>query len=103
DGNERAIPDPWKARTDQRPGADPTAPYFASGHPPAIRLSFWTRHRAYSEAEKTSLPMLNAYWTGEEDLLVVSDFQWIGGHYGKPPSQTRRWWNRLRAWLKRSA
>jgi hypothetical protein len=100
---ETAIADAWSGWTEKRPGADPTVPYFGPGHHAMIRLSLTTRHRPYTEEEKNSLPVLNSYWDGENDLLVVSDFQWIAGHYAPPPSATLRWWKRLWSWLDSSA
>jgi len=103
EGADGVIPDPWAGWMEQRPGADPTTPYFGPGHPAVIGLELWTRHHPYSAQERASLPIVNSWWDGERDLLVVSDLGWIGGHYGPPPVQTRRWWNRLKAWFGRSA
>jgi hypothetical protein len=100
---ETEITHPWSGWTEKRPGADPTVPYFGPGHHAVIRLSLATRHRPYTEEEKISLPVLNSHWNGETDLLVISDFQWIGDHYAPPPSATLQWWERLRSWLDRSA
>jgi hypothetical protein len=102
-GSARGIPDPWAGWTEQWPGADPTTPYFGPGHAAHIRLELWTRHRPYSDEENASLPMRISYWDREQDIFVASDFQWIGGHYSPPPPQTRRWWDRLKAWFGRSA
>jgi hypothetical protein len=102
-GSQKEIPDPWTGWVEQRSGADPTVPYFGAGHHAAIRLSLWTRHRSYTNQEKVALSVVNSFWDREEDMLVVSDFQWIGGRYGPPPPETRRWWSRLRAWLDRAA
>ena len=103
DGPDRVIPDPWEGWTEQRPGADPTTPYFGAAHPAVIHLELWARHRPYTEEEKGSLPLLDSHWDGDQDLLVASDFGWIGGWNGRPPAQTRRWWNRLKAWFGRTA
>ena len=102
-GLDQVIPDPWEGWTEQRPGADPTTPYFGGGCPAEIGLELWTRHRPYSKQERASLPVLVSYWDDDHDLLVASDFEWIGGHYGSAPPQTRRWWDRLRAWMRRNA
>jgi hypothetical protein len=100
-GPDEPIPDPWAGWTERRPGADTTTPYFGPEHPAEVRLDLWTRHRPYSDEERASLPRLNGYWDGEQDLLVVSDFQWVGGR--SSPQQTRRWWRRLRTWLGQTA
>jgi hypothetical protein len=102
-GSDGVISDPWAGWTEQEPGADPATPYFGPGHPAEFRLEVWTRHRPYSDEERATLPTLISHWDGKQDLLVASGFQWIGGHYRPPPPQTNRWWNRLKAWLGRSA
>ncbi len=99
DGRDQVIADPYAGWTEQSPGADSLAPYFGPGHLAEIRLELWTRHRPYSEAEKASLSMLDARWDGDHDVLSVSDFQWIGNHYGPAPRSSWRWWKRLEAWL----
>jgi hypothetical protein len=102
-GRETVITDPWAGWTEERSGANPTVPWLGAGCHAEIRLELWTRHRPYSAEERATLPTLTSFWIGDSDLLVVSDFQWIGGHYSPPPPQTRRWWNRLRAWLNRTS
>lgn len=47
--------------------------------------------------------MLNSYWENDQDLLVVSDFQWINDHCQTAPQPTWHWWNRLEAWVAKSA
>jgi hypothetical protein len=101
-GSTRPIHDPWGGWTEERPGANPTAPYFGPAHPTEIRLDLWTRHRPYSAAERTAIPVLYSYWDSDQDRLVVSDFQWASGRYGPSPSLTKRWWNRLKAWFRRT-
>lgn len=90
-----AIPDPWNgwAGTDQ----------FGSGCVSWIRLALWTRHRPYTEQDRKTLPVLNAFWAGNDDILVVSDLQWTGAHFRPAPSQTQRWWNRMKGWIDRNA
>jgi hypothetical protein len=104
--NLPTIPNPWAGWIEQRPGAIETQPFFCNGLS-EIRLDLWTRHRPYSQHERTTLPMLNGYWIRSDDYLVVSDFQWIGSHFGPiglpAPAQTHDWWNRLRQWFRRTA
>ena len=47
--------------------------------------------------------MLNAFWADNDDMLVVSDLQWTGGHFRPAPPQTQRWWNRMKGWIDRNA
>jgi hypothetical protein len=39
----------------------------------------------------------------EHDQLVVSGFQWTGGHFSPAPPQTQQWWNRMRRWVEKTA
>jgi hypothetical protein len=103
DGWEEVIADPWQGWIERRPGADPTMPYFGPGHPALIRLDLWVRHRPFSEEERAALWSLDSRWTGQGDLLSVSDFQWIGDHYGRAPEQTWRWWRALEGWVSENA
>ena len=89
------IPDPWSGWT----GID----QFGSGCLPWIRLELTMRHRPYTEQERASLRELNAFWTNRDDMLVVSDFEWTGGHFRSAPPQTQRWWNRMKGWIDRNA
>jgi hypothetical protein len=89
------IPDPWTG------WAGP--PGFGSGCHPWIRLELWTRHRPYTQEERTTLPELNAFWLNQDDKLVVSGFEWTGSHFRPAPLQTRRWWNRMKGWVDRAA
>lgn len=89
------IPDPWAGWTGSAS--------FGPGCHPWIRLEVWTRHRPYTEHERATLHELNAFWANKEDMLVVSDFQWTGGHFSPAPPQTLRWWNRMRNWMDRNA
>ena len=89
------IPDPWTG------WIGPAG--FGSGCQPWIRLALWTRHRPYSQPERAALPELNAFWINQDDVLVVSDLQWTGGHFRPAPPQTQRWWSRMKGWLDRTA
>jgi len=77
-------------------------PGFGSGCHPWIRLELWTRHRAYTQEERAALPELNAFWLNEDDMLVISGFQWTGSYFRPAPPQTQRWWNRMKGWVDRS-
>jgi hypothetical protein len=57
----------------------------------------------YTEQERATLRELNAFWLSQEDMLVVSDFQWTGSHFRPAPAQTQRWWNRMKGWIDRNA
>lgn len=76
------VKDPWAGWKEKRTGADPTQPYFGSGHPGIIWLNLITR--SIREPEKIGL----------------SSFEWIGNHYksiGRPASDvTKEWWKQLR-------
>ncbi len=89
------IVDPWSGWT----GINT----FGPGCHPWIRLELWTRHRPYTEQERATLQELNTFWLTQEDTLVVSVFQWTGSHFRPAPAQTQRWWNRMKAWMDRSA
>jgi hypothetical protein len=90
-----AIPDPWSGWT----GTDG----FGPGCHPWIRLDLWTRHKPYTEQERQTLNVLNTFWADNDDMLVVSDLQWTGGHFRPAPPQTQRWWNRMKGWIDRNA
>jgi hypothetical protein len=89
------IADPWSGWT----GINT----FGSGCHPWIRLELWTRHRPYTEQERATLRELNSFWLAQEDTLLVSVFQWTGSYFRPAPGQTQRWWNRVKAWMDRSA
>jgi hypothetical protein len=102
-GSEQVIPDSWQGWTEKLPGAGMTVPFFGPGHPADIQLELWARHRPYSEAEKASLPALCNYWLDDRDILVVSDFGWIGDLYGQASQSTWGWWKALEAWVAENA
>lgn len=62
------------------------SPYFGAGHP-AI---FW----------------LNIHLENDP-IIGLSSFEWIGNHYaisGSPaPDVAKKWWNRLRRWVKKQS
>jgi hypothetical protein len=89
------IPSPWEG------WIGPAG--FGPGCHPWIRLESWTRHRPYTQQERTALHKHNAFWLNQDDMLVVSGFQWTGSHFRPAPPQTRRWWNRMKGWVDRTA
>jgi len=89
------IPDPWEG------WFGPAG--FGSGCHPWIRLELWTRHCSYTHEERDSGQPLASFWLDDRDMLVVSDFQWTGNHFGPAPPQTQRWWKRMRGWIDRTA
>ena len=89
------IPDPWTGWTGP--------PGFGPGCHPWIRLELWTRHRPYTQQERAALPELNAFWLNQDNMLVVSGFEWTGSHFRSAPPQTQRWWNRMKGWVDRTA
>jgi hypothetical protein len=95
----QAVADAWSGWVESRPASDPTMPHFVPGHPAEIYLELWTRHRSYSAAERASLPMLVSYWTGEQDILVLSTFGWVGDYCGPAPQTAWNWWQGLEAWM----
>jgi hypothetical protein len=89
------ISDPWAGWTGSAS--------FGTGCHPWIRLQVWTRHHPYTEQELQTLHEVNDFWAHKEDKLVVSGFQWTGGHFHPAPPQSQRWWNRMRGWVNRNA
>lgn len=85
-GKEAVILDPFAGWREKRTGANPKLPYFGAGHP-AI---FWLNVRIKNENE-----------------IEMSSFEWIGNHYsiiGQPaPDAAKKWWNRLRRWVKKNS
>lgn len=72
------------------------------GHHGMVRLDLWTRHLPYSADERAAESPLVYYWTRAHEVLVASDFQWIGGRYQPAPKEMTRWWNGLKRWLSRA-
>ena len=97
------IANPWQGWTDLRPSADSTTAYFGAGHLGEIRLSLQTRHRPYSQQERSELRLLNGLLLGSKDLMSVSDFQWIGNRHQPAPKQMHQWWRRLKRWIEPEA
>jgi len=86
---DTAVRNPWDGWKEKRPGADPTTPYFGAGHPGVYCLN----------AKTASLR--------QPDALGLSSFEWIGNRYGvignPAPPVTKKWWERLRRWVKKQA
>jgi hypothetical protein len=99
---ETPIADPWAGWSEERSSADPTKPFFGSSSA-EIRLTLWTRFHPYTQQEKSEAFAIDSRWAGDEKLLSASDLQWIGRRYRPAPASTHRWWNRMRAWLNRTA
>jgi len=76
------VKNPWSGWKEKKTGADPTQPYFGSGHPSIIWLNLFTHS------------------TREPNKIGLSSFEWIGNHYksiGRPaPDITKKWWRILR-------
>jgi len=94
---------PWAGWTEHGSSADPAMPSLRSEHPAGIYLELWTRHRPYSRVERATLPMLFSYWTGVQELLVVSTFAWTGDQRGPASRPAWRWWRRLETWVAEHA
>jgi hypothetical protein len=96
-----SIPDMWGGWTEHRPGADSKKPYFGN-HYAEIRLDLNARLRPYSRTEIDDLYNSNDYWNGDDYMLMVSGFQWIGSRYRHAPQDSWRWWRRLKKWIQRN-
>lgn len=83
------ISNPWKGWKQKITGGDPTIPYFGPGHPGVYWLDLRTRSQRNPGA------------------LGLSGISWIGDYYkalGNPaPEVTKKWWQRLRRWVKKQA
>lgn len=95
------IPDPWTGWTEQRPGADPTLPFFVS-HPGTIQLELHRWETVYNSQGERRFP-----FDRSPDVVGMSCFGWIGNRY-RPIGQaaspaTEKWWNRLRHWVTKTA
>ena len=79
------IKNPYDGWEEQRTGANPTFPYFGSGH--------------------TGIFWLNL--NEKKETLSLDSFEWIGNHYSilgdKAPEVTMKWWQRLRRFVKKNA
>lgn len=103
DNPSEIIANPWSGWTELITGREPTQPYFGPGHPAEIGLSLFTRHQPYSQQKRNELTVLNGQLLGDKDLMMCSDFQWIGNDYQVAPRQTHQWWRRLKRWVARKA
>jgi len=96
-----AVPDPWNGWVEGRQTPAFEGPYFGDAHPD-IRLTLWTRSSMYTAAERAGLTMPVSYWI-DRDMIVASDFQWIGSRFAPAPVTTQRWWSRLKRWMSLTA
>lgn len=85
-GDDITVKDPFSGWTEIRSGADPTQPYFG----PAKSAVYWLNIRISSNS-----------------IIEMSSFEWVGNHYsiiGEPAAKaTKKWWNRLRRWVKKQS
>lgn len=83
------IRNPWKGWTEKRTGADSSSPYFGPGHPGVYWLN------------------VNTTSKDAEDGIGLTSFEWIGNHYkcigNAAPIVTKKWWERLRRHVKKTA
>ncbi|MEJ2155276.1 MAG: hypothetical protein P8X96_08055 [Desulfobacteraceae bacterium] len=83
------ILDPFKGWKERRTGADSSTPYFGAGHPGV----YWLNARTES--------------TYKSGFLGLSSFEWIGNWYKGigivAHPATKKWWDRLRRWVKKQA
>jgi ketosteroid isomerase-like protein len=101
-GPSQAVPDPWAGWVEQQPGAERRIPYFG-GYFGEISLDLAARHRPYTDAEKATLRVISPYLERETDLLIASDFKWYGSHRSPWAQPMRRWQDRFKAWVRRTA
>ena len=89
DEPDGVVEDPWAGWQELRTGADPTQPYFGTGHPGVYWLNV---HPDSCE--------------GHEGI-GLSGFEWIGNYYrciGRPaPECAEKWWNTLKRWIRKQA
>ncbi len=95
-----SIADPWAGWTEGA-SARTEKPWFGPGCHAEIRLTLSTRYKAYTNDECSTLPVLVSYWMQGRELLASSSFQWTESRSRSTPPQTRRWRNRLKAWMNR--
>ncbi len=101
---DQTVGNPWEGWIEERMGTDPSVPCFGPFAVTVIWLKLMTRHRPYSQDEMNSLPIVNNFWDREKDFLCVSSFglSRSTGHDKVSPT-TKRWWNRMKAWVGRHA
>jgi hypothetical protein len=96
------IADPWAGwRGDTIVAFDDVRPELGRGlnSVAIVYLQLQTRHRPYSAEEQATGGPLNYWWTQGHEVLVDSQFSWIGGHFQSAPKVTTRWWSALRRWF----
>jgi len=96
-GSRQFISNPWQGWT------EPPLQALYANSTAQIHLDLWLRHQPYSRSEKKTLPLLHSWWLQGQDVLVASDFEWIGDRYSQAPQLTWRWWRRLKGLIDRKA
>lgn len=75
------VVDPWAGWREEITGANPTQPYFGSGHPGIYWLNAQT----------------SSGWSA--DGIGLSSFEWVGNYYKiigrEAPPVTKNWWDVL--------
>ena len=83
------IKDPWKGWEEKRSGADPTVPYFGPGCTGVYWFEAITSHPS------------------DPECIGMSSFSWIGNWYkiigNEAPPVTKKWWERMRRWIKKKS
>ncbi len=102
--DQEIIANPWDGWTEPITGCNPiTRPNSGVNCPGVILLELHTRHQPYSKQELRERAMLISLLMRGKDIIIVSDFSWIGDRYQPAPSATHRWWRRLKYWVARQA
>jgi hypothetical protein len=96
------VPDPWAGWV-EKTGVVGAGPWLGPGAHSEIRLTLWTRYKPYTSDERSAGRPLISYWGDGREFLACSTFQWTGSRFRPAPTQTTRWWNRLKAWVSREA
>lgn len=83
------VPDPWAGWQEVRTGAEPSDPYFGSGHPGIV----WLNARPVSPYQPRAIGLSSFEWIGNLNRII-----------GMPaPECTTKWWQRLRRTVKKVA
>ncbi|MBD1807898.1 hypothetical protein H6F98_20940 [Microcoleus sp. FACHB-SPT15] len=102
--DQEIIVNPWDGWTEPITGCNPiTRPNSGVNRPGVILLELHTRHQPYSKQELHESPILDAWLMTGKDIIVDSNFSWIGDRYQPAPSATHRWWRRFKYWVARQA
>ncbi len=82
---DTVIADPFAGWQERRQGLYPHLPYFGPGWPSTLLM----------ELVAPGWRALPGNW------MPLSGFSWYGRMMDQSPPPTRRWWNRLCAWIRR--